>query len=55
MWSIVKRTKSKDQKLFYSLVLLYYFAIHEYKIIILAKTENKQFISELIIGLIRAL
>ena len=55
MWSIVKKTKSKDQKLFYSLLLMYYFAIHEYKIIVLARTENKHFISELAIGLIRAL
>ena len=38
-----------------TLVLLYYLALSEYKIIILAETSNKHLISELILGLTRAL
>jgi hypothetical protein len=49
------KSKSKEQKLIPTLVLMFYFAINEYKIIMLANTVNKHIISELSMGLLQAL
>lgn len=53
LWSSVRRGKQK--RLFLTLVLLYYLALSEYKIIILAKNNKKHLISELNLGLMKAL
>lgn len=54
-WTLLKKGKVKEQKCFQTLVLLFYFAISEYKIIIIAQNHNKHIISELIVGLLSAL
>lgn len=54
-WSLLKKHKSKDQKCFLTLVLLFYFSLCEYKIILISQNPNKHIISELIIGLLAAI
>jgi hypothetical protein len=53
MWSLVK--KGRDQELIQTIILLYYLAMLEYKIVLLANAKNRHLISELVLGLTRAL
>lgn len=55
-WSMIKfKSKSKEQKLIPTLIMLFFFALSEHKIIIISKTENKHVLSELTVGLLYSL
>jgi hypothetical protein len=54
-WSHLKTRKNNEPEMVMTLVMLYYFVIHEYKIILLSQDKNKAIISELIIGIMRAI
>ena len=54
MVSMVK-DKKKHQKFLMTSILLYYFAISEYKIVILSTSRNRPSISQVMLGLLKSL